>query len=999
MQEENRIRAVFEEVASGLPLRIPVSTYRLQFNRDFTFSDACDIIPYLDALGITDIYASPYFRAQPGSTHGYDVTDHNSLNPDAGTPEDYEAMTAALRDRRMGLITDIVPNHMSIAGSENPWWTDVLENGQCSPYASFFDIDWKPLKEELEDKVILPILGGQYGYVLENRELRLSFEEGSFFIRYWEHRLPLDPSTFDMVLTHRQDALRETLSLEDPDYQKFLSIVTALKNLPPRTEQDQDRIKDRLSENENSKNRLKALYERSSELRAFLDENISIFNGTPGKPESFDLMDKLLSAQAYRLSFWRVATEEINYRRFFDINDLGAIRMEEERVFNEAHRLILSLVREGRVTGLRVDHPDGLHNPTEYFRRLQEGCFIAMCLGKLDDSEGGEKYREIYREALSASPKGPLRRPLYIVGEKILMESERLSPEWPIFGTTGYGFMNSVNGVFIDPSNAKAIDKIYTGFTKQTVRYPELSYAKKKLIMETSMSSEINVLGHRLNRISERDRHYRDFTLNNLIDAIVEVIAFFPVYRTYISASGISDNDRRYIEAAVSKARRRSLEISPLVFDFIRDVLLLEYPRQRDDEDLRGECLDFTMKFQQLTGPVMAKGVEDTVFYTYNRLASLNEVGGNPERLGMTVEAFQGQNIERQKHWPHTLIATSTHDSKRSGDVRARINVLSELPAHWREAIIRWARINRKFKGKIEGRLVPDRNEEYLLYQSLIGAWPIGEMDEAEFGEFVERIQNYMVKAVREAKTNSSWLNPNSDYEDAVVNFTKKILNSSRFLTDFKPFKEKVAHYGMFNSLSQTLLKITSPGVPDMYQGTELWALTLVDPDNRMPVDYALRITMLEGLRTLESTKERASFARELLDTKSDGRIKLYLIYKALGFRRQNSELYSGGEYVPLHTSGRHSERIIASGQFNDGEAAITVVPRLLAGLAGADEAPIGELWEDTSIHIPTERAAPAYRNIFTDETVMPVEQDGIPVIRVADVLKNFPVALLQKEA
>jgi (1->4)-alpha-D-glucan 1-alpha-D-glucosylmutase len=797
------------------------------------------------------------------------------------------------------------------------------------------------------------------------------------------------------VLAHRQDDLREKLTLESPDYQEFLGITTALRNLPPRTEKNPERIAARLKEKEVVKNRLRGLYNASEEFRAFVDENVSIYNGTQGEPESFDLLDRLLSAQAFRLSFWRVATEEINYRRFFDINDLGAIRMEDEQVFSECHRLVFNLIREGHVTGLRVDHPDGLHNPAEYFRRLQEGCFLALCAGRLDEQEAAKGIRDIYHERLAQKPEGSLKRPLFVIGEKILMESERLSPEWPIFGTTGYGFMNSVNAVLIDSSSARATDKTYTRFTKQTAKFSELFYAKKKLIMETSMSSEINVLGHSLNLISERDRHYRDFTLNNLIDAIVELVAFFPVYRTYITPSGVSESDRRYIEVAISKARRKSREINPQVFDFIRDVLLLEYPR-KEDPALRRECLDFTMKLQQLTGPVMAKGIEDTAFYNYNRLMSLNEVGGNPERLGMTVEAFHGQNIERHKHWPHTLIATSTHDSKRSEDVRARINVITELSGEWRECITRWARMNRKFKRNLEGQPVPDRNEEYLLYQTLIGAWPVGDTDESRFSEFAKRIKQYMVKAVREAKTNSSWLNPNGEHEEALTQFIEKILGSAQFIDDFRKFQLKVSHFGMFNSLSQTLLKITSPGLPDFYQGTELWTFTLVDPDNRTPVDYGLRMKLLEEINALESSMGVETLADDLVGTKEDGRIKLYITYKALNFRRKNRELYSGGEYVPLHVSGEHAEQVIAFGYFGPDAAAITVVPRLIAGLASSGEAPIGDIWEDTLIHLPSDRAVPRYRHIYTGETVGVSQHNGVPVLSAAEVFKKFPVALLE---
>jgi (1->4)-alpha-D-glucan 1-alpha-D-glucosylmutase len=995
--DEKRIREIFEKVASGLPLRLPVSTYRLQFNNDFTFDDARSVVPYLDDLGITDLYASPYFKAQPGSTHGYDVVDQNALNPEVGTYEEYQRMVNELKGRDMGLIADIVPNHMSIVGSENSWWNDVLENGQSSPYAAFFDIDWKPVKEELEDRVILPILGGQYGDVLERQEIRLVFESGAFYVNYWEHKLPVDPSTYDMVLSHRIEKLEEVMGTEDPSYQELLSIITSLRNLPHRTEQDPDRVTERLREKDVAKKRLNDLYGSSPEFKSFLDENVSIFNGDPEDPDSFDLLDRLLSAQVYRLSFWRVATEEINYRRFFDINDLGAIRMEDEKVFGEAHRLVFDLVRRGFVTGFRVDHPDGLYNPPEYFRRLQEGAFTALCTAEPNAESEARRFADLYREALANEPGGPLDRPFYIVGEKILMESERLSTDWPIYGTTGYSFMNLTNGVLIDSTTAKEMEKLYSGFTRQAQKFPEIFYGKKKLIMKTTMASEINVLGHRLNRISERDRHFRDFTLNSLINAIVEVIAFFPVYRTYISAAGINDSDRRYIEVAISKAKRRSLEINPAVYDFLRDVLLLAYPR-RDDPSLRRECLEFTMKFQQLTGPVMAKGIEDTAFYNYNRLISVNEVGGNPERLGVPPDAFHGQNIERQKAWPFTMKATSTHDSKRSEDARARISVVSEFAPEWRGCVIRWAGMNKKFKGRIEGRLAPDRNEEYLLYQNLMGVWPIGETAGEAFEDFIERIKQYMVKALREAKTNSSWLNPNTEYEDAVAGFSEKVLRYGPFLEDVKPFLRKVEHYGMFNSLSQLLLKITSPGVPDFYQGTELWTLSLVDPDNRRPVDYDHRMRLLDELRSRESSTDRAALAGELLGSKADGRIKLYVTYRGLNFRRENRGLMERGTYMPLHTSGSHAEQVIAYCQFSEGAAAITIVPRLVSKVCGLDGAPVGEAWGDTLVHIPQEASGGVYRDIFTDETVAVSDHNGVQAISMRDALSVFPVALLRKE-
>ncbi len=983
---------------SGLPHRIPVSTYRLQFNRDFTFNRARELLPYLESLGITDIYSSPYFKAQPGSTHGYDVIDHNALSPEAGTREEYDELSRELRARGMGQVLDIVPNHMSIIGSGNKWWTDVLENGRSSPYAAFFDIDWKPLREALEDKVILPVLGGQYGYVLENQELRLVFHDGAFFVDYYEHRFPVDPSTYTQVLTYRAEALAEALGEDSADYREYQGIMAALRNLPHRTEENPAKVAERHREKEAAKSRLRSLYAGSEAFRKFIDENLGVFNGTKGEPHSFDLLDRLLSEQVYRLSFWRVATEEINYRRFFDINDLGAIRVEEHHVFDEAHRLVFDLIRSGSVTGLRVDHPDGLHNPAEYFTRLQEGCFVSLCRLRLGDDADGESIKNLYREELAEAPESPLRRPFYIVGEKILMDSERLQPDWPVYGTTGYCFLNSLNGVFVDSANAKALDKTYALFTREKPRFQDLLYGKKKLIMETTMSSEINVLGHRLNRISEKDRHYRDLTLNNLTDAIVEVIALFPVYRTYASPSGISERDSRYIEAAVSKAKRLARDINPLVYDFLRDVLLLRYPAERTGK-LGENCLDFVMRFQQLTGPVMAKGLEDTVFYIYNRLVSLNEVGGNPERFGISAEAFHGHNIERNKNWPHTLITTSTHDCKRSEDVRARINVLSELSSEWRECLVRWSKMNRKFKSRVEGGLVPSRNEEYLLYQSLIGAWPIGGMDERGRGEFTERIRNYMVKAVREAKVNSSWLNPDTQYEDALGRFVQGVLGSEQFRSDFTVLRKKVEHYGIINSLAQTLLKVTSPGVPDFYQGTELWHQRLVDPDNRTPVDYSLRMELLAELKAMEEGMDRAALARRLLDTKEDGRIKLYLTCRALNFRKEHSDLFQCGEYVPVYCSGRHADRIIASGQRNESAVSLTVVPRLVTEVCGPDEQPLGDAWEDTSLQLPAELAGARYRNVLTDETLKSTERRGQHVLYVRDVLRSFPVALLEMEA
>ncbi len=676
--------------------RIPVSTYRLQFNHLFKFPDAKNIIHYLYNTGISDIYTSPYFKAKEGSLHGYDIVAHDTINPEIGDEEEYNEMIQELWKYGMGQILDIVPNHMCITSKENTWWMDVLENGPSSIYADFFDIDWEPVKIELKNKVLVPILGDQYGIVLERQELQLVFENGDFFLSYYQHKFPIRPKTYLDILQHRVRELKSYLSPEDSRFNELLSIITALNHLPPPTEKDPEKITERYREKEIIKKRLRNLYQENTGIKTFIDENVTIFNGTKGKPESFNLLDNLLNQQIYRLSQWSVATEEINYRRFFDINDLAAIRTESPLVFRETHKLILKLIREGKVTGLRADHPDGLYNPSEYFQRLQKNCFLYKRLDLTGYvTEPSDREAEIlkqYQELLSTDPQ---TRAFYIIGEKILMKGEKIPEDWPIFGTTGYDYLNYVNGIFVETTQGKTFDDIYSRFIKSKLNFQDIVYEKKKLILEAIMSSEVNTLGHYLNRLSEKNRHTRDFTLNSLIVAIKEVIAIFPVYRTYTQTVGVTERDRRYIEFAVSKAKKKNPAINESIFNFLKDVLLLKYPAEFGNDDKR-EWLDFAMRFQQITGPVTAKGIEDTTFYVYNRLISLNEVGGSPDRFGTPLETFHGQNIERSKLSPYTLNATSTHDSKRSEDVRARINVLTEIPEEWRQCLIRWRRINKK---------------------------------------------------------------------------------------------------------------------------------------------------------------------------------------------------------------------------------------------------------------------------------------------------------------
>lgn len=990
------------------PVRIPVATYRLQFNRSFRFADATGLVAYLQELGISDIYASPYFQARAGSMHGYDIVDQNRLNPEVGSAADHDRFCAELARHGMGQLLDIVPNHMCIEGGENERWLDLLENGPSSLYADFFDIDWQPVKKELTEKVLLPILGDQYGAILENGELRLAFDEGAFSVRYYEHRLPIIPKTYRAILGHRLDELTRQFPPDYPDFQELMSIINALDHLPPYTEQDEEKIRERYREKEVIKRRLWALYRENPIIREFVETNVTIFNGEPGNSHSFDLLDDLLRQQVYRLSHWRVATEEINYRRFFDINALGAIRMENPRVFEETHRLVLELVRQGKVTGLRVDHADGLYNPADYLHRLQRACFLQSRLALLGEpaanrppeqgeNELEENILQLYDELVEVSPQA---KPFFIIGEKILMKGERLPEEWPVYSTTGYEFANAVTGLLVDTRNAREFDTIYNRFVRERMNFAEIAYDKKKLVMQVAMAGEVNTLGHYLNTISEMNRHTRDFTLNSLIKALVEVIACFPVYRTYINSREVNDRDRQYIEYAVAKAKRKNRAMNESIFAFIEDVLLLRFYESTGGRD-REEWLNFVMKFQQITGPVMAKGLEDTTFYVYNRLVALNEVGGTPERFGITVEAFHGQNIERAKGQPLALLATSTHDTKRSEDVRARIAVLSEIPGKWRDWLSRWGRLNRHRKIVVDGKPVPDRNEEYLLYQTLLGAWPPGPLSVAGQREFAGRIKEYMLKAMREAKVNTSWINPEPVYEDAVCHFIDRILEErpdNQFRADLLQRLPSLVRCGMLNALSQTLLKIASPGIPDFYQGTELWDFSLVDPDNRRPVDYEKRRAALADLRRQLAETGPLAVARRLSEAPEDGRIKLYLTWQALQFRQRQRRLFEEGKYIPLEVEGERAAHLCAFERYLNEATVLVVAPCSWMELAGETaDTPLGAAaWRETRLVVPFETAGRPFRSIFTGERFATERRDGRSTLPLARVLGNFPVALLE---
>ncbi len=702
-----------------------------------------------------------------------------------------------------------------------------------------------------------------------------------------------------------------------------------------------------------------------------------------------------------------MATEEINYRRFFDINELAAVRMESPDVFEAAHRVLFRLLAQGKITGLRIDHPDGLREPARYFRQLQESFVLAHVRAALPaECPTKDLARTVDRclaDALEQHSSHPSPWPLYVVAEKILSEGEPLPPDWAVDGTTGYDFLNAVNGLFVDADSRDAFDRIYQQFTHAPTEFRQLVNSTKKMFMLVGMASEINALGHELDRIAERNRRYRDFTLNSLTFALREVIACLRVYRTYISGpDGVSPRDRQFLEVAVEEAKRRNPRTAEAIFDFVRDTLLLNNLSDFGESD-RPQLVEWAMKFQQLTGPIMAKSVEDTVFYTYNRLISLNEVGGSPDRYGVSVTTFHQQNAERLECWPHSLLTTSTHDTKRSEDVRARLDVLSEMPEEWEAALGRWSRLNSSKKIVVDDQPAPDRNDEYLLYQILLGAWPVEPLTSRGLASFRQRIADYMRKATKEAKVHTSWVNPNQEYDDAMGQFVARVLADSAtdpFLQDLLVYQQKLAYFGYFNSLSQVLLKLTCPGVPDLYQGSEMWNLSLVDPDNRRPVDYKRRSRVLNELRERIDALggDLRPLAAELLATMPDGRIKLYLIYQSLQFRRARVRLFTEGAYVPLEVSGSKRDHVCAFARSINHETILVVVPRLVARLANAiEQPPMGaEVWKTTRLALPAALANHSYRNILTGEVLTTDNQNGSSGLWLSELLGSFPVALLE---
>ena len=915
-------------------------TYRLQLHHGFGFQSARAIVDYLDELGISHAYASPYMKAEPGSTHGYNLVDPRQLNPELGTERDYLDWTETLASKDMGHIVDVVPNHMA-ATAHNPWWVDVLENGQSSVYADYFDIEWNPHKEALQNKVLLAILGAQYGEVLEKGELRLERRGGAFFVTYWERALPAGPRSMWGLL--ERACARLQVPSDDPRRHDLESIVTGLRNMPPRTETDPERQRERAREKEVLKRRLGVLAEDAAVAKA-IDDELTAVNGTVGDAKSFDQLDAILLEQSYRLAFWRVATEEINYRRFFDVNELAAIRIESDPVFDDAHQLLLRLVGEGRVQGVRLDHTDGLYDPDAYFTKLRRAL----------QSAGGASRREVY-----------------VVAEKILANGEELPTRWNIDGTTGYEFLVKASGVFVNGSAERDFTRIYHELTGDARSFAEHARESKRAMMRSSLSSEIHMLSRRLERIAMRDRRSRDYTLPMLHRAVAETIAAFPVYRTYIRPDGGREpNDEQIIRRATRLAQRRNPEVVPSVFDFLRDVLLLA--REAIDEEDRAARIQFAMRFQQITGPVMAKSLEDTALYTYVRFVALNEVGGGPEHFGTSIAELHAANETRREKWPRSMTATSTHDTKRGEDVRARLAVLTEVPATWELWVREWQLLATPFVTAVEDDHAPSRVDQYLFFQTAFGAYPLaGGTD-----DFITRLVAYAIKAAREAKQRTSWLSPDEAYEAALEGFVVGMMTNGAFAASLAAKVEALAPYGASNGLGQVVLKIGAPGVPDTYQGSELWDLSLVDPDNRRPIDYEERRA---ALRSIDGAS-----ARDLLQSYRDGRVKLHVLRAGMRLRREMPTTFLEGNYVPIDGG----EDVVAFARNHaEGSLVCAVTRRPYHVTHGQAPFAIDDVWGVRKLPIPHGE----WRDALTGTT----HNVGTEGLAAARLFEQLPVAML----
>jgi (1->4)-alpha-D-glucan 1-alpha-D-glucosylmutase len=985
----------------------PVSTYRLQMNSDFNFTDAISLLDYLYDLGISHIYSSPLQKAAPGSNHGYDVIDHTRINEEIGTQDSFLMYTDKLKERNMGLILDIVPNHMC-THYENPIFKDILTHGQASRFMEFMDINWDPVKKELKNRILLPLLGSNFGEELEKGNLELVYREGYFLLLYYDNTFPIDPMSYGYILSYSPTTERFLIDDTAKDLIELEHLIYSFNALPSREYGDPIKRFHRYSRSEVLISKLHELYMYSPLIRSHIQNSLTLINGKKGDPSSFDRLEEVINMQAYRLANWKVAAEEINYRRFFDINSLAAVSMEIKEVFDYTHNLIFNMLAKDRIQGLRIDHPDGLYNPDEYYINLQ----IGYLKHKFLKEAGIDKYSAYYYKSLEIFDEiiceiDPKRlNNLYIVIEKILSEDEQTPRNWSISGTVGYENLNLLNHIFVKKPNHKRFIKIYTDFIGEKIKYENLVFKKKHMIMKSKMWSEVRELANKLNIISEMDRHTRDFTLRQLQLAIEFVVASFPVYRTYIESEdeNLKKRDIQYIKDSVTKAKHRNSEISPQIFDFIQEVLLGKFS---DDLSVKARRLreEFVLRFQQLTSPIMAKGLEDTAFYIYNKLVSLNEVGGHPNKFGIDPVEFHNRVKSYMNNLPYSLITTSTHDNKRSEDVRARINVLSEIPNLWQDLVMKFSKDNEKYKTSIitepddEEQLMPDKNTEYLIYQTLIGSYPIAEMNDEMEKEYFCRIWGYLQKAIREAKTYTNWINPNMKYENACKTFLEAILKpKSDFLKEFIPFQSKVSRYGCYNSLSQLIIKLGIPGISDFYQGNEIWNYSLVDPDNRRKVDYDIRRGYLKEVKEAEKDIEQLNQkVKEWFDDYQSGKIKLYITYKGLNLRKAYPDLFLSRSYYPIEVYGDFKNNIVSFARSYYNRNAIFITSRFFTEISDKEDGEtfLGLKWNETRIEIPEDIKSDHFIDILTGTSIQVKKEKKSRFIYLKDLFTTLPFSIM----
>lgn len=928
-------------------MNIPRATYRLQFNPEFGFQQAGGIVSYLADLGISHIYASPIFKARQGSAHGYDAVDPNQLNPELGAWSDFTDLHRKLAQSNIGWLQDIVPNHMAFDGA-NRMLMDVLENGPFSRYYDFFDIEWHQPPSAPHERLMAPFLGRRFARCLQSGEFKLSFDACGFAVNYGHLRLPLKIASYLQLLTPICENLKSLPGDDHTAYAILADVINRIENLDPSTSAE-----NRRHQVERLKKKLQALYDDHAAIRQGIEKTLQHYNQGREDGERFEDLGRLLSDQFFRLCHWKVAGQKINYRRFFDINELICLCQEHRDVFDTTHGLIKRLVDDGFIHGVRIDHIDGLADPFEYLRRLR-----ALLGG------------------------------IYMLVEKILQPAESLPTGWPIQGTTGYDVTHRLNGLFCAAENEATFDNIYKTFTGQTAGFEQILENCKRQVLKEQFGGDLHNLADRIKQAAGQTRNRCEMTHQRLMQSLTDMFVCFPVYRTYIDRKGPRAADRQFIQAAVASARHARSQPAPELTFLSR--LLLDTIAEQPGKPRIAALEKIIVKFQQLTVPLTAKGLEDTALYIYNRLISLNDVGGDPRCFGCSPHDFHAFIQARADNWPHTMNSSATHDSKRGEDARARLNVLSELPEQWQEHLKSWHALNRGKKIGLNGAQVPDQNEEYLLYQTLLGTFPF----EAPAGtSFSERISRYVVKALREAKLHSSWTQVNEPYEEAVISFIQKILHpveGNPFLKAFLPFCKKIAFYGIWNTLSQTLLKMTLPGVPDFYQGTELFDFHLVDPDNRQPVDFDKRKRFLTEILNNFSS-DPLGLIEELLTHRSDGRIKLFLIARTLRSLNTHAALYQEGSYVPLAAAGRFKAHVIAYARTHKERCSITVVPRLLTGLVSEHQYPLGRrVWQDTAIVFPKKNAS-CLKNIFTGEILKAAAS-----VNVGRLLNHFPCALLE---